>query len=471
VRGEKYGIYFSARSQTMRKFLSVPIEANVLMPYRRDIKTGESLLYSDAPCWAGNSTVDGVNPVTETFEAFEQGTRAKTDLDSIVNASVPNYDSGTQTGVGRIGPFLNIPPTPTGTTVLGPVLLDLNGSPVPGFVIAGAGSLALWQPATNFGDSSRYEVPPNTSRLVSNSTDNPGVFLTNTQAVFAPTPQALGIGIYGVENIPSEIGSFSISRTAPAGRVVAEFLGIYDLVAGSGSNCATKQPFSLRAFSPDADAGIVDQNTLDAIATSPGDYFIQCTPVGFTTEIYGYHGDGINVPPIFGQQATRIDMVSYANVLHDEGQVNVGDNVTHGAQPTGGAPPGNYTAAGWWRQVAEPTGSIFRQPGNDGNTLIQLSPRAGSERARRVLPHRASAGDLHHAGQYVFGAAYRRCERATSMSRGTSSRSSRRGRAPNDNRVAIGHRLQHQAGQHRRYPADANPFSYPLVDERWEAPR
>lgn len=469
MRGEKYGIYFSARSQTMRKFLSIPIEANMLMPYRRDIKAGESLLHSDAPCWAGNSTVDGVNPVTETFEAFEQGTRTKTDLLSIVNASDP-----ASAAVGRIGPFLAFPSPPAGTNVV-VALFDFDGTPVPGYRFNPAnspGALALWQPSTNFSDDHSYLIPPNTGRLTGNSTDNPIGFQNNTGAVFAPTPQALGVGIYGVQNMPPEIGSFSISRTAPAGRVVAEGIGIYDLVAGNSTNCATKQLFSLRAFFPDADAGLIDQNTLDAIEANPGDYSIQCTPVGFYSEVYGYHGDGINVPPILWQEATRMDMISYANLLHDEGQVNVGDNVAHGAQPTGGAPPGNYTAPGWWRQTAEPTASIFRQPGNDGNTLIDIGA---------FTPVTNGRGRYYRIG--LQQAIYTTQGNMNWGSNGFQSASTRNfhepwyiikiikiGAEPDDNNqvltVDTGFNIKREATV--GIQQDANAALYPRVDERWE---
>lgn len=376
VRGEKYGIHLACRSYTMRKYLTVPVEANLLMPNRRDIKAGDSLLNSDSPCYAGNNTVDGVNPVTETYEAFEQGARAKTDLLSIVNASVPFFDTGGGFGVGRIGGGLAFPTPPVGTALFAaPFFLD--GAFQPGFIFDGAnspGALALWQPATNFGDDHSYLIPPVVGRLTNSSLSPSEEFQAETGNIFAPTPQALGVGIYGVENLPAEVSAFSISRTPQAGRVVAQGIGIYDLIAGTGSNCATKNLSSLRCFFPDIAAGAIDQITLDAIEQSPQDYSIQCTPVGFYTEPFGYHGRQVQpIPGLFKQEATRIDMISYANLLHDEGQVNVGDTAQHGAQPVGSAPPGNYTAPGWWRQTAEPTASIFRQPGNDGNTQIGLT--------------------------------------------------------------------------------------------------
>jgi hypothetical protein len=470
ARGEKYGIYFSARSQTMRKFLSIPIEANVLMPYRRDIKAGESLLYSDAPCWAGNRTVDGVNPVTETFEAFEQGTRAKTDLLSLVNASVPAYDFTTFTGVGRIGPSLAVPSFPAGTVALA-APFDVDGVLTPGFRFDGAnspGALALWQPATNFGDSHSYNIPPNTGRLFSATNETP-IFVPNTGTIFAPTPQALGVGIYGAQNLPPEIGSFSISRTAPAGRIVAQGIGIYNLSTPSGvGNCAKKSTSSLRAFFPDIAANLVDQSSRESIEQNPGDYSIHCVPVGFYSEVYGYHG----TDEFFGQRASRIDMVSYANLLHDEGQVNVGDLTPHGAQPVGGAPPGNYTAAGWWRQIAEPTGSIFRQPGNDGNTLLTLSSFTPVTSGRGQYYYITTNDDIYttqgsidtttnnfgnsavrdfHEPWYIISIVRTGAE------------------APNDNEVptvdtGFNIKLDATVGIQQ----DANAAVYPLVDERWE---
>lgn len=474
VRGEKYGLHLACRSFTMRKFLTVPIEANLLMPYRRDIKAGDSLLYSDAPCFAGNSTVDGVNPVTETFEAFEQGTRAKTDLLSLVNASTPTFNGYPPDGfgVGRIGFGLALPSPPAGTTVTAQ-LFDRDDIILPGFSISGVGTLALWQPSTNFSDDHSYEIPPNTGRTVSNSGDAVPAFVTNTGNIFAPTPQALGVGIYGVLTLPAEVSAFSISRTAPAGRVVAQFMGMYDLVAAVvGPNCAQKQTFSLRCFSPDIDAGAVDQNLLDAIEANPGDYSIHCTPVGFYTEVYGYHGAGPGMPFPNIQFASRMDMVSYANLLHDEGQVNVGDNVVHGAQPTGGQPPGNYTAPGWWRQTAEPVGSIFRQPGNDGNTLLTMtaftpvvSGRGQYYRISTQLPIYTTQGNINLAtngfDQPVVRDFHEPCYIVNIIKNGAE--------ADDDNQVPTvdtGFNIKRDATI--GIQLDVNAATYPRVDERWE---
>ncbi len=471
VRGEKYGLHLACRSTTMRKFLTVPIEANLQMPYRRDIKAGDSLLHSDAPCYAGNNTVDGVNPVTETFEAFEQGTRNKTDLLSLVNATVPNYDSAGGFGLCRIGDALAIPSAPAGTTIQAVSDIQMDGNTFAGYTITGGqGALALWQPSTNFSDDHSYNIPPNISRLMSNTADAPPVWAGDTGAIFAPTPQALGVGIYGVQNFPSDVSAFSIYRTRPAGRIVAQGIGIYDLSGNPGGICATKATFNLRAFFPDIDAALVDQNELDNIIDNPGNYSVHFTPVGFYSETYGYHGYGVGGDDL--QAASRIDMISYANLLHDEGQVNTGDNIPHGAQSTGGAPPGNYTAPGWWRQIAEPTGSFFRQAGNDGNTTINMtgftpvtSGRGSYWRislAQAIYLNQGSATENTNAFNNAIVRDFHEPWYIINIIRNGAE-------ADDDNQVLTvdtGFNIKRDATI--GIQLNTNPATYPLVDERWE---
>lgn len=128
-------------------------------------------------------------------------------------------------------------------------------------------------------------------------------------AGFSPNWYSLGVMIYSVENIPESVQSFSIVRTAPAGRVVAEGLAVYKLSpdttssSGSGTN-TTKSLSDVCFYSPDIANGF-------AIDSLQGLYLQTTAPLGFFSEVYSYYSKSLNAT------AAAIDIISYARVIEN----------------------------------------------------------------------------------------------------------------------------------------------------------
>jgi hypothetical protein len=284
----------------------VRIESNYLFPARRDRKSGPSLLWSSDPIYAANTECQGDDPVSATFDAIVQG-RVRKEIDN----------SG---GIG----FVNV-------------------------VANGGGTYNPWRPTgPTDGDASRYRMAPVSRWCVSDLTD----IRDNTGYVFNPQQHALGALVYGVDNLRQAAPwakVISMMRTNRAGRVVAEGIGTYALrntVPGQRKDFST-----LWTHFPDFLSGAVSESVIQDIEVNPQNYKVKLTPVGFHSEIYGYH--------TFDQNAVRgVDMITYADVQYDHGEgefsVNVGEQPgTQGVQPVFSAPavPTNYVGYAKYRRL------------------------------------------------------------------------------------------------------------------------
>ncbi len=161
-------------------------------------------------------------------------------------------------------------------------------------------------------------------------------------------PQGWGHKIYsqgmkfrGIDQdqLPDHIKSFSIVRTKPAGRVLCQGIGFYDLEENTG-NPVGKGLNEVLFYSPDIDQSIGHNPGLfDDIINNPGSYKVQLvSPVGFFSEAYSGIddvGDG-----------TMIDMISYAKILYEDDKFNYGD--VSGAIGRGDG----YVSFGRWRNIS-----------------------------------------------------------------------------------------------------------------------
>lgn len=343
----------------------------IQFPTRRDKKDGDSLVYSDAPCYAKNNDYTGTDPVTATFECMVQGSAKKTDLSSVVtvNIAAPN--------VFRLADqFTAFDPNPPGNAQIG-LISTPNG---PGVQVIGANAYQPWHPTDNNDPSSSgYNIPPLAARFPGPVGSTGSV--QDTGNIFAPTYHALGGLLYGITNLPPSVKAFQIVRTAPAGRQVCQGIGTY-LLQANNSAPATKSTNTLTFYSPDIASGLVDQATLEDIQNNPGNYQFTVTPVGFYTEPYAFYPTVTppfsTWPPPNSISGLSVDMLTYAGIQWDQGQVNVGDNAPQGYQPTDGEPNGNYVGDKWRSNATMqgnpslPNYSYLQQTGT-GNALFDVT--------------------------------------------------------------------------------------------------
>lgn len=341
TRGEIYGLAIQGWDAKLAKPFAVPLPGgeDYQFPNRRDPKTGDSGVFSDSPVYAATSDCQSASPVGPTYDAFTQGTYAKTDAGTQVNVIAPPFVTGAFT-------------TYTPWSPIGPDDPSIVG----------------------------YNIKPTYARVLSGSTT-----VVDNGAVWNPQYNALGYAMYGVD-VPSNIKAFTMVRTAPAGRVICQGLAtytVYNTFVSPFEIFAGKRTNRIDFFSRDLQNGYVPQNILEDIQNNPTSYDIQFVcPLGFYTEYYGYNSADVGGEVI----GIGTDQLSYAGIQHDEGQVNAGEPGAGGMayNPTGGqAPPGNYVGMSAWRQVRPPTGqgapvsgstnySYWNQTGNDGNTPMVI---------------------------------------------------------------------------------------------------
>jgi hypothetical protein len=347
MRGERYGFGLAYWDGSSSKTFAQPIEGaeNFAFPERRDIKgaNGEwgndSELLSSDPLFAATVETSGPFQVERTFEAFEQGSTQKG-----VGLNV-NVVSGVNGGSVGYNPLRPINAQDSGETGVSGYFLKPNDT--------------------------RYPVQGNASTEVG-----------DTGAIHAPRYHALGLHIYGPlrSSIPQYVKVLTIGRTPPAGRVVAQGMASYTLIEQGLTTPARKITNGWDWYSRDVYSGVAE--AWDQVEANPTRFNLRAvSPLGFYNETYGWRGDFVQPAPD-ASQAFALDMLLYAGVQRDQGQVNAGDGVTHGVQPQiPGIPGGNYTAFGVWRHnpvdfppvQGTQNENFWQNPGNNGNTPIQFA--------------------------------------------------------------------------------------------------
>jgi len=181
---------------------------------------------------------------------------------------------------------------------------------------------------------------------------------------FRPDYYATGMMFSGLDNFPKFAKSFSLVRTDPANRVVAQGIGMYKLNAseqqyftGIKTAGVTKDQDKLWFFSPDIENGFVSSSIVNDILDNPENYTLQfVSPLGFFSELYSFEESSVAAS---GDRL--VDMISYARIARDPigGSINPGD--------TGwgiGAGTDRFTAYSKWRN-SELAGSGAFGSGNN----------------------------------------------------------------------------------------------------------
>jgi hypothetical protein len=305
---ERYGLGMMLWDGNSAKSPVAEIEQNFEFPARRLRKQGDSLTWSSDAIFAANTECQGPDPVSPTFDAIVQGQVRKETSDSPSLTPLVNV----------IGQYSYLPWRPTG-------------------------------PADP--DASRYRMAPFKRWNVTSLLD----FRENTGYVFNPQQHALGALVYGPTNL-QEVAPWArvitMMRTQRAGRVVAEGVSAYFLRTDVPGQ--KKYMNQVWAHFPDIDSGAVSQSIVQDIRVNPQNYVLRMTPMGFHSEIYGYHTNTAIGP----NAVAGVDIISYADVQYDHGEdvysVNVGEQPgTQGVQPSFSAPavPTNYVGYGLYRRL------------------------------------------------------------------------------------------------------------------------
>ena len=312
---------------------------NFQTPNRRDPLDTESQQYS----FAGTVQAANTNSqVTQTFEAFDlENAVQKTNKCTFKN--ILNRGSKSRSSV-RLS---NCPEPPGSGTV--------NSSEV---------GYNPYRPISNNDTTSQdhnYRVNLEVENGSGKEDYNP--------RGFAPNYYSKGVAIRGVENFPEWAKSFSVVRSQRAGRVVCQGLGTYSLreadFGAVSSTLVSKRRNELWFYSPDIASGLVNESILNDINTNPNNYRVQLiSPLGFFSEMYNFTQD------TFAPNRDRlVDLMTYARVIHDEGQINPTEDNVMGLGGFGR----RYVGYNRYRNTSHPAGGgAFNVP-EGGNKLIQIN--------------------------------------------------------------------------------------------------
>ena len=347
--GEKYGFGIACFSSTGGSSFARPIPSlkNFEFPNRRDEVSADSkaLSYLGTPVAANR-----YGNVTDVFEIFDlEDAVQKQDKCSFKN--LINDDSFFNGGKSRSA-------------------VNSYGCPDPGFGAFVEGDEVGYQPyhPTSMSD---LDVSGLDYR-VNLDVDDGNAKRTYNPKGFAPNNYSLGLAIGGVTKLPSWVKGFSVVRTEAAGRVACQGIGIYSMIEGEfnqytpgNTKLVTKHQNKLWFHS--ADLKLYDSSFIDDLKANPDDYEIQLvSALGFFSEMYNYN----NV--IAGGYENRdltVDLVTYARILHDEGQINPNEHAGMGVFYGGK----NYVAHSKYRNSNAPSSGAFAGDGNKVFTIASFS--------------------------------------------------------------------------------------------------
>lgn len=182
-----------------------------------------------------------------------------------------------------------------------------------------------------------------------------------------------GFAFSGVENLPAWIKAFSVVRSERAGRVICQGIGTYSLDIGnvsvgfSSKTQAKKSKNKILFNSPDLISGKVTLEKLADIRFNPNKYeVIFSSPLGFFSEVYGFRNEALGK-----RYSTEVDLIAYARILRDNGQLNPNEDPLMGI--------GGYVAYNRYRNVNDNAGQgAFNTPlgGEKIFSLVNVSPKA-----------------------------------------------------------------------------------------------
>lgn len=141
---------------------------------------------------------------------------------------------------------------------------------------------------------------------------------------FAPNIYSHGMAIHGLKNIPPWARAFSIVRTKPAGRVVAQGIGFWKF-RKDGVGATTKESNVFRFYSPDMDSGLTGVASMLNVTENMSAYTIQLvSPLGAFTEVYDGETKSWQITALdpVVEAHRNVDMAVYVRQLFEDGSIN-----------------------------------------------------------------------------------------------------------------------------------------------------
>lgn len=355
MSGEKnsFGVSFYDSSGGKSFVLNHPDLVDVQAPNRRDGMSSKSLKYS----YGGASIAANVSgSVGNTFEVFDlENAVSKTDLCSFKN--ITNRKSK----LGKEDPTVQ---NKEGAGYTGPSLTKYCEEDHPYGSVAQAHEVG-YRPYTPTGknsndDGHNYIINPQVD------TDGNDGLVDYRPKAFGPNYYSKGYALSGISNIPDWAKSFSVVQTEEAERVVCQGLGMYsmseaDITGAFDSKKVDKSGNRMWFYSPDIEAGLVSSGILTDLNDNPQNYEVQfVSPLGFFSEVFDFE----EITSLNNRDRC-IDMITYARILHDEGQINPTENTDMGIGFNGD----RHVAYNRYRNDDSSTQGFFSGNGNKTNTL------------------------------------------------------------------------------------------------------
>lgn len=226
--------------------------------------------------------------------------------------------------------------------------------------------------------------------------------------IFAPEYYSQGLALTGVSNFPNWAKSFSVVRTEPARRVIAQGIAMYKMTPaiyqplGINRKLATKELNQFIFYSSDIERGIVSGRQIDDIIDSPESYQLQfVAPLGFASELYSFESNEFG-PPASMARDRSCDIIAYARMQRDRTgawEINPMENNGMGYDAT---PPDGYqyVAYGKWRNRGQQPGLFGPDGSGGGNRLfnIQRTTRISEGRGTYMVIEMGDNINLYGSG-------------------------------------------------------------------------
>ena len=342
----------------------IPGFTNYQMPNRRDETSAETDLYS----YGGVvRTTNIFNVVTNTHEVFDL-TSAVEKLDKCSFKNIyHNRKASFILGTKLVTTVINVCNETEGE-------IQSHGAEIYSFINVSPYYHPFTPTAANDSNVEGHNYRVNVEVAIESGGFEPisSKIETYSPKIFGPTYYSQGMALAGVDSFPSWAKAFSIVRTEPAKRVIAQGIGMYKLnpadfaLLGTYKKLTTKEQDQFWFYSPDIENGIVSGKLIDDIIASPESYDIQfVSPLGFASEVYSFDADNV-----FKLRDRCVDIIAYARMMRDNPsswEINPGEDPSMGIAGGDGY---NYVGYDKWRNISSSSGAFAS--GDYGNNIFGI---------------------------------------------------------------------------------------------------
>ncbi len=239
-----------------------------------------------------------------------------------------------------------------------------------------------------------------TNYAVNLKVENSGAPVDYNPNGFEPNYFSSGVAFKGLDKFPDWAKAFSIVRTDPAERVVAQGLGYYSLITAKSGGNTGKQTDEFAAYFPDLDESTgIDPSIIEDIKLNPSSYELQLVaPLGFFTEVYSFDADNY----LTNFRDSGVDLITYARIIRDNGEINPNENSSMGIADG----LNRYVSFGKWRassQFSIPFPSGVATGGNDTfgiDNIVDYTSSSGRSKYFRIKTDRQFYTQFYALGRH-----------------------------------------------------------------------